>query len=196
MARALLVRDAGRSDLAEITRIYNEAIETSVATFDLCAFTTEQREGWFGQFGDDDPILVGEVDGRVAGYAYYLPYRTKPAYAATKELTVYVDGAHRGRGVGVALYGELIDRARRRGVHALIAVIAGDNPASERLHRGFGFRPVGRLAEVGRKFGSWVDTTFWQRILDEHGGAGGPHGDPGADDDHGGRPRSGDDPAA
>ncbi len=93
------------------------------------------------------------------------PYRPKPAYAATKEVTVYVDAARRSGGAGTALYEVLIEHARQNGVHVLLAVLAGDNVASEALHRRFGFEPIGRLREVGRKFGAWVDTTFWQKTL-------------------------------
>ncbi len=164
-ASPMKTRPACAADLAEVVAIYNEAIEHTVATFDTRAFTVDERRAWFEQFGEQWPLLVVESDDVIAGYAYYIPYRAKPAYAATVELTVYV--AHRWHGHGVAsrLYEALIEHARGRGLHALLAVIAGDNPASEALHRKFGFEPVGHLREVGHKFGRWIDTRYFQRIL-------------------------------
>ena len=149
-----------------LVRIYNRAIEHSLATFDLEPFAVDDRRGWFAQFDAEHPLLVCEDDsGAVAGFGYYVPYRRKPAYSATMELSVYVDDRCRQRGVGSSLYAALLDRARAGRVHALVAVVAGDNPASDALHRRFGFERVGVLPAVGRKFGRWVDTAFWHRIL-------------------------------
>ena len=159
------LRRATESDLPEIVAIYNEAIEHSFATFDVTPFAAAEREGWFAQFDEDNPLIVSVVDGHIAGYAYYVPYRPKPAYRFTKELTVYVGDAHRGAGIGTELYRALIEHATDRGVHALLAVIAGDNPESVALHRKLGFEPVGHLIEVGHKFGQWVDTRFYQKTL-------------------------------
>lgn len=161
----MLIEDADERDLDDLVRIYNHAILTTTATFDIEPFTVDQRRPWFERFSADDPLLVCRVSGRVAGYACYLPYRPKPAYARTKEVAVYVDAACQARGIGSALYTALIARAQRNGVHVLLAVLAGDNPASEGLHRKFGFGPVGRLREVGHKFGRWIDTTFWEKVL-------------------------------
>lgn len=159
------VRDATIGDLGEIVRIYNQAVVGGVATFDLVPVTVEERTPWFGQFSPENPLLVAEHAGGLAGFAYYLPYRAKAAYARTKETTIYIDEAHHRRGVGSALYEALIGRAEARGVHVLIGVLGGDNPASAALHEKFGFRRVGSLPEVGRKFDRWVDTHFYLRIL-------------------------------
>jgi L-amino acid N-acyltransferase len=101
----------------------------------------------------------------VCGFAYYLPYRSRPAYATTKESTIYVAPGQQRSGVASALYTQLFARARERGVHAMIAVLGDDNPASVALHRKFGFRFVGRLEQVGSKFGRWVDTQYFELLL-------------------------------
>lgn len=161
-----LLRDARIEDLPAIVRIYNEAIASGVATFDLEPHTVEGRTPWFEAFGSAHPILAAEIGGAVAGFAYYLPYRGKGGYAFTKETTIYVDAAFRGGGVGAALYRELIARARAAGVHVLVAVLGGENHASEALHRKFGFELVGAQREVGRKFERWVDAKIFQVVLD------------------------------
>lgn len=161
----LKVREAKAEDLTAIVRIYNHAIETSVATFDTEPFTVDRRHEWFAQFGRERPLLVCEAGGAVAGFAYYLPYHAKPGYARTMETTLYVDPAYQRRGVGSALYEELIERARSAGVHVLIAVLDGENGASRAIHRKLGFEQVGYYREVGYKFGAWIDTTTFQKIL-------------------------------
>ena len=159
------VRRATIADLGEITRIYNHAVEHTTATFDLETFSVEARRGWFERFDDRHPCLVAEVDDTLAGFAYLLPYRPKPAYARTAEMTVYVDEAFRRRGIARALYEALIDHGRAVGLHALLAVVADANPASVALHASLGFREVGRLEEVGRKFDRWIDTRFYELLL-------------------------------
>ncbi len=159
------IRSATRDDLECIVRIYNHAVLNTVATFDVEPVTVEQRLDWFARFDDTHPLVVCELDSAVMGFGYYLPYRPKPAYANTKELTVYVDpDAHRG-GIGTALYEHLIAAAREAGVHALLGVLGGHNPASRALHQKFGFEEVAHLREVGRKFDAWVDTTFFEKVL-------------------------------
>ena len=163
--RPVEIRAATRGDLEAIVRIYNYAVLNTVATFDLEPFTFEERLAWFSQFDAAHPLLVCELDAAVRGFGYYLPYRQKPAYAHTKELTVYVDpNAHRG-GIGTALYERLIEAAREAGVHVLLGVLGGENPASRALHMKFGFEEVAHLPAVGRKFDAWVDTTFFLKIL-------------------------------
>jgi phosphinothricin acetyltransferase len=162
---AIDVRNASAADLAPIVAIYNHAVRETTATFDTEPVTVEGRREWFTQFGDEHPLLVAEIAGEIVGFAYYLPYRSRPAYGATKESTIYVaPERHRG-GVASALYAELLARARAKRVHAMIAVLGDDNPASVGLHRKFGFRFVGRLQEVGRKFDRWVDTQYFELLL-------------------------------
>ena len=82
----------------------------------------------------------------MVGYAYSSSYRPRPAYARTREVSVYLDDSARGQGLGRQLYDELLGRLRADGVHQVLAVIALPNDASEALHRACGFARVGRPA--------------------------------------------------
>jgi len=162
----MLIRPATRADLDGIVAIYNDAVASSDATFDVEPVEVAARVPWLVQFGDEHPLLVAQGEaGAVLGFAYYLPYRIKPAYAASKETTVYVSRDARRRGVASALYGALIAHARAQRVHVLIAVLGGDNPESRALHAKLGFTFTGRLPQVGFKFGRWVDTEFFAKVL-------------------------------
>ena len=50
-------------------------------------------------------------------------------------------------------------------MHALIGGVAMPNNASIRLHEGLGFRKIAHFAEVGKKFGKWVDVAYWELLL-------------------------------
>jgi phosphinothricin acetyltransferase len=163
----MLVRDATRDDLPAIVEIYNHAIVHTVATFDLEPYTVEQRQEWFAQFDAQHPLLVCEraASTSVLGFACYTPFRTKAAYAYSKETTIYTHVDARRQGVGRALYEALFTRARDNGVRVLVAVLGGDNPASVALHEACGFERTGRLRGVGRKHEQWVDTHYFQKTL-------------------------------
>ena len=163
-----VIRPATVADVAAILTIYNDAVETTTASWDLAPvdyadrlarYEAAQANGW--------PLLVAEIDGTVVGFASYGPFRTKDGFARTMEHSVYLDAAARGRGLGRALMVELIERARANGVHALIGGIDGANEVSVRLHESLGFAEVGRLPQVGAKFGRWLDLVFLELLLDD-----------------------------
>lgn len=157
------VRDATASDVPAMAAIYDHHVRTSVATFDVEPVGATVLAAKVADAGSDH-VLVAEVDGVVLGYACSGPFRPRPAYAGTKEVSVYLADGAGGRGLGRALYTALLRRLDDDpDVHTLLAVVALPNPASERLHLATGFTRVGVLREVGRKFDRWVDTAWYQR---------------------------------
>ena len=158
------VRTATAADLPALAEIYTDAVLTSVATFDVEPQPPDLFAARVASTRPGDHVVVAEADGRVVGMAYAATYRPRPAYDGTRETSVYLAPDARGRGLGRALYGELLRRVDADGIHTCLAVIAEPNAASEALHAALGFERVGTLREVGRKFDRWVDTTWWQRI--------------------------------
>jgi phosphinothricin acetyltransferase len=82
------------------------------------------------------------------------------------EHSVYVHKDHRGKGVGRALLGHLIEHARSQQYHVLIGGIDVANAASIALHRTLGFTHAGTIRQAGFKFGRWLDLDFYQLVLD------------------------------
>ncbi|WP_124727472.1 GNAT family N-acetyltransferase [Staphylospora marina] len=161
----IIIRAARPEDLPALTGIYNHAVIHTTATFDLEPQSLEERKRWMESHGPLHPLLVAEEDGNVLGYCGILPYRTKPAYSRTVEISVYVHPEARRRGVAGRLMEAMIQLARSLKHHVIIAGITGGNEASFRLHRKYGFREVGVLKEVGFKFGAWQDVHFFQLML-------------------------------
>jgi L-amino acid N-acyltransferase YncA len=160
------VRSADPADLPRIAAIYEEQVRTAISTFDL---EPRPMSYWEARLTSEEPgdhVLVADSpSGEVVGYAYSSSYRPRPAYARTREVSVYLDAGARGQGLGRRLYDELLARLRADGVHQVLAVIALPNDASEALHRVCGFSRVGLLPEVGWKFGRWIDTAVWGLTL-------------------------------
>ncbi|MGW4246878.1 N-acetyltransferase family protein [Nocardia sp. NPDC004722] len=163
----MLIRDARESDLPEILVIHNNAIAETTAIWDTEPADLDERKAWFaGRTGAGHPVLVAEIDGRVAGYASYGQFRPKSGYRFAVENSVYVSDIFQRRGVATALMTALLERAQHSDVHTMIAAIESSNRTSIALHEKFGFAIVGQMAEVGYKFGRWMDLTLMQRVLD------------------------------
>ena len=112
------------------------------------------------------PVLIAELDGQIAGYAYAGPFHHRAAYGGTVEDSIYVDHALARRGVGRALLSELIAQLRRAGYQQVMAVIGdSQNAGSIKLHHTLGFRHIGTAQGIGFKFGRFVDVVYMQLPL-------------------------------
>jgi L-amino acid N-acyltransferase YncA len=163
-ADAPVIRTVQEADALAVAELYGHYVRTSVATFDVVAPTVAdwvQRIGAHRRTGL--PFLVATIEDVVAGYAYAQQWRPKPGYQHTVEDTIYLAPNRTGAGLGRRLLTELQTASIASGARQMIAIIAdtGDD-ASAALHRGLGFREVGRLSSVGFKYGRWVDTTLMQ----------------------------------
>jgi phosphinothricin acetyltransferase len=162
----MIVRDALDGDLEAVRLIYNDAVANTTAIWNEVLVDLDDRRRWAAaRRALGYPLLVAEVDGRVAGYGSFGDFRAFDGYRHTIEHSVYVDGAFRRRGIARALVVALEARARAIGKHAMIAGIEAGNDGSIALHAGLGFVEVGRLPQVGRKFERWLDLVFMEKIL-------------------------------
>ncbi len=161
------IRPATRADLPGILEIYNDAVLNTTATYDYEPRTLEHRAQWFEERTRDGyPIFVAIADdGRVAGWSALNPYHSRCGFRFTSENSVYVAADLRGRGLGGLLLAPLIEGAKARGLHTIIAAIDATNEASVRLHARFGFEKVGLFREVGFKFGRWLDVMYMERMV-------------------------------
>ena len=161
--RAPRVRPATDEDLERVGEIVNHYIENSVFNFRTEPQTLDELRAQWTQRHQRFPWLVAtDEDHHVIGVAYAGPWNERAAYRWTVESTIYVDPSAHRRGVGDALYAELISRLRQQGFHSAVAVIALPNDPSVRLHERHGFARVGHLLEAGYKHDAWHDVGFWQ----------------------------------
>ncbi len=164
----MLLRDATDHDLPAIRALYNALIDTTtVAWRDDPSTLEEQAQAFAARQAAGYPTIVAEERGEVIGYTCCTTFRGDrfPGYRHTAELTVHVRGDHHGTGVGRALIEALVEQARRRDLHVLVAAVDADNAGSIRFHESLGFTEVARMPEVGRKFDRWLTLVLLQRIL-------------------------------
>lgn len=162
----LILRDATEADLPAILAIYNHAVAETTAIWNEILVDLDNRQAWFeARQARGFPILVAEIDGRIAGYASYGDWRAFDGFRQSVEHSVYVEKDFYGRGLGKALMTALIERATLGGIHVMVAAIEAGNQGSIALHTRLGFRLVGTHHEVGRKFGRWLDLTMMELKL-------------------------------
>jgi L-amino acid N-acyltransferase YncA len=170
------IRPATQADAAAIAAIYGAWVRDGYATFE----TTPPDAAEFGRRMLSPPRLPWLVAESVAagsgpvqsgatvlGFAYAARHRERAAYRWSADVSVYLAADACGRGIGRALYGELLPIVASLGYVSAFAGIALPNPASVRLHESMGFEPVGVYRDVGFKLGAWRDVGWWQRRLQD-----------------------------
>lgn len=162
---AATLREARAEDAEAICAIYNPFVLDSCVSFEESAVEPDEMRRRMRAHGPAYPWLVMEAGGIIEAYAYAVPWRARPAYRHSVECSVYVAPGARRRGHGRKLYEALFARLREAGMHSVIAGIAQPNEASVALHEAMGMHKVAHFAQVGQKFGRWVDVAYWQREL-------------------------------
>ena len=164
----MTIRPARSDDLSAILDIVNDAILHTTAWYDDRPRTLHDQQEWLAnKHRGNWPVIVAEEDGEILGFATFDVFRARPSYRHTAEHSVYVRGKSRGHGTGRKLLEEIVEIARQRGLHVLIGGVDSENVGSLSFHRRLGFTEVGRLPQVGHKFGRWLTLVFMHRIIED-----------------------------
>lgn len=153
-------RPAAPADTRRLSEIYTPYVENTAITFATVPLTPADFEQ---KIRSPYPVLVCEVDGTIAGYAYAAAFREKEAYRWAAEPSIYIDPAFQGMGIGKGLMGRLLQLLRLQKFQSVYSCITLPNEKSIRLHEGFGFEEVGRFAKCGYKLEAWHDVV-WLRL--------------------------------
>jgi len=159
------IREAAAADAAAICLIYNQGIEDRLATLETELRTPDERHEWLGARGPRHPVVVAETGGQVVGWASLNRFNPRPAYDHVADISVYVERAWRGRGVGRRLIERLIELGRAHAYHKLVLAAFPFNTPGMTLYERSGFRTVGIYREQGLLDGTWVDVIIMERLL-------------------------------
>jgi phosphinothricin acetyltransferase len=156
---AIAVEPMRASDWPAVAGIYQQGIDTGDATFET---RVPSWEAWdAGHL--NAARLVAREEGRVVGWAALSPVSDRCVYGGVAEVSVYVAGSARGRGIGRRLLEALALASEEAGIWTLQAGIFPENEASLAIHRSCGFRVVGRRERLGRLAGEWRDVILLER---------------------------------
>jgi L-amino acid N-acyltransferase YncA len=147
-------------DWPAVRAIYLEGIATGNATFEQ---TPPEWEKWDAGHLPGARIVARSDEGDVLGWAALSAVSSRCVYAGVAEVSIYVAGRFRGRGVGGRLMARLIAESEAEGIWTLQAGIFPENRASIALHERVGFRIVGRRERLGQMNGRWRDVVLMER---------------------------------
>ena len=154
------IREMHLTDWPAAGRIYQQGMDTNMATFETKCPTWEQ---WDASHVKSCRLVVTRGEA-VLGFAALSAVSGRCVYAGVAELSIYVDGACRGQGIGKALLRQLIICSEEKGFWTLQSGIMQENAASISLHESCGFRRVGCREKIGRdRFGVWRNTVLMER---------------------------------
>jgi L-amino acid N-acyltransferase len=162
----VLTRKYLDADAEAVRKIINDSILHTTHNYDYYPKTLEEVKKLFSEkIKEGYPVLVGEVNGEVVGYATYGKFRAKPGYSHSIEHSIYLNEKAQGKGLGSQLMYQLIETAKLQGYHTMIAGMDSENLSSYRFHQKIGFIETARMPEVSFKFGKWLTLVFMQLKL-------------------------------
>jgi phosphinothricin acetyltransferase len=163
-----MIRDAIEADLQQIVNIYNAAIPGRLATADTEPVSHESRRAWLLERDSSRyPLWVVERDGWVVGWLSFGKFYGRPAYAATAEVSVYVDATAQRSGVATELMEHAFARAGTLRLKTFLAFVFAHNEPSIALCRKFDFETWGNLPRVALLDGVERDLLILGRRLGE-----------------------------
>lgn len=165
-----MIRPCFQQDLEQVQLIYAHHVTTGTGTFETVPPPLAEIDArWSRIVAQGWPYIVASPTRdltRVLGFAYAAQFRDREGYAKTFEDSVYVAPSAMGQGVGKALLQDVLRQLHETGVREVLGVIGDSaNGASIRLHEALGFRHIGVMQNVGRKFDRWLDVVIMQRSL-------------------------------
>lgn len=156
-----------KSDLQQLTEIYNQAIRTKACTCDTEELTCEDRLSWLEDHDDEKyPLYTCLVNNEIAGYVYLTPYRKgRKALDRVAEVSYYFDSKFHSKGLGSKSLEFITEEAKKRDISILIAILLGCNNKSIGLLKKYGFEEWGRMPEFALLNGEFIDHLYLGKKL-------------------------------
>ena len=164
----IFIRNIKDTDIDAINSLYNNYIRETPFTFDIKEKTLSQKKEWFKIFKKDSPFqcVVAYENDILIGFASSRPFRDKEAYESSIETSVYISKKYIGKGFGKLLMQDLLNKIDGYSINRAYAFITEPNNASERLHTLLGFKKIGVLNKVGKKFGKFWNVGIFEYFFE------------------------------
>ncbi|WP_103865352.1 GNAT family N-acetyltransferase [Aquimarina sp. I32.4] len=159
MNTSIKIKKITKEDWPPISAIYQEGIDTGIATFETKVPTWKN---W-----DISHIkscrIKATIDNCIAGWVALSPASKRKVYQGVTEISIYITSKYRGLGIGKLLLSKVIEKSENAGIWTLQAGIFSQNKASISLHTSLGFRIVGYRKKIAQLNGIWHDNTILER---------------------------------
>lgn len=172
---SFIIRTVKRSDAEDLIdnylRLYSEVKRDPLVGISLMPKkpTRAEERKWFTalmkkQKNGSAVASVAEVDGKAVGLCEVGPKGMSAEQKHVGTLGILVREGYRSGGVGTALMGETLRKARKK--YAIVCLdVFGTNKAAQRLYRRFGFKQYGLLPGGLEREGKKIDEIKMYRRL-------------------------------
>lgn len=164
----IIIRPANESDAPAMLALYAPYVEQTTVSSEYVAPTLEEFLGRLRTYTEKTPWLLCEIDGKLAGYGYASPHRTRAGYQWSVETSIYVAPEFHRRGVARALYSALFELLTVQGYYNIFVGITSPNERSIKFHTSMGFVISGAYQDSMYKFGLWRDVLWMAKSLRPH----------------------------
>ena len=160
----VVIREVRDSDGKAVVDIFNRFARESFAVYS----DKELGFDFFERNWDLSRLFyVAETGDKVVGFAFLKPFRTYDNFRHTGMLTYFLLPEFTRKGIGTGLLNTLIEQGRSLGVTNFVAHLSSRNTQSLNFHAKHGFEEVGRLKNMGVKFGKPFDILWFQKQIAE-----------------------------
>lgn len=154
------IREMLPDDGKRVLEIFQQGIDGGNATFDKDVPTWES---WDMNFYRTCRWILENDKSEIIGWAALKPISNRDCYRGVAEISIYIDNAYQGKGLGTVLMKKLILDSEEHGFWTLQSGIFPENQVSIHLHEKLGFRIVGTRERIAEMKGNWRDVILMER---------------------------------
>lgn len=154
------IREMIETDAASVLLIFKQGIDEGNSTFDI---KVPSWDLWNSDFLQDSRLVLENENNTVIGWAALKPVSRRACFSGVAEVSIYIDIAYQGKGLGTVLLRKLILSSEENGFWTLQSGIFPENAASVAVHEKLGFRKIGCREKIGKMNGVWRDIVFLER---------------------------------
>ena len=169
------IRQCLLSDAERLIEVYAPYVQDTAVSFEYDVPSIEEFQQRIRSTLQKFPYIAAVQNGKIIGYAYASPFKLREAYKYSVELSIYLSGECRRKGVGSRLYGLLEQILAAQGILNLNVCIAVPkvpdvhlNFDSLRFHERMGYTLVGTFHNSGYKFDTWYDMVWMEKMIGPH----------------------------
>lgn len=164
----VIISIAEKSDIKDILDIYGYYVLNSPATFEIEIPDINEFSLRVENIQKKYPYLTAKINGKMAGFAYAAPLRTRKAYDYSCETTIYLHHEYLNKSIGTKLYTALFDYIKKQNILNIYACITYANTESVLFHKKFGFEVAAHFHNCGYKHNTWHDILWLEKIIGNH----------------------------
>lgn len=154
------IREMMDTDWEEVSRIYQEGMDTNLATFQTT--TPTYKEFDIGHLEKCRYVIT--ENNKTIGWCALSSVSNRCVYSGVAEVSIYISSNNYKKGIGFILLTHLIEQSEKAGIWTLQSGIMSNNLASIKLHEKCGFYLVGERKKIGKdRFNNWRNTILMEK---------------------------------